>query len=71
MKWFSAKTFLEVFNQALIGITSAWFGIALVSPGIFGVSSLQEYFKLLIQSFPFGMMGLIFSSVLAEKIKSL
>ena len=38
MKWFSAKTFLDVLNQTFINLTSAWFGVVLVAPGIFGVS---------------------------------
>lgn len=71
MKWFSLKTFLEVFNQMLINLTAGWFAVSFVSPGFFGVSSQQLYFEILIQNLPFGIVGLIFSSWLAERIKSL
>ena len=71
MRWFSAKTFLETLNQVFINLTAAWFAISLVFPGIFGVGTIQEYIRLLIQSFPFGIVGLIVCSVLSEKIKSI
>lgn len=71
MKLFSTKTFLETLNQVFINLTAAWFGISLVSPGIFGVETIQEYLRLLIESFPFGIVGVILSSVLSEKIKSI
>lgn len=71
MRWFSVKTFLEVFNQIFINMTAAWFALAFVSPGIFGVSSIQQYFELLLRTLPFGIVGLIFSSWLAERNKTL
>lgn len=71
MRWFSTKTFLEVFNQTFINLTGAWFAVAFVSPGIFGVSSPQQYFELLIRNIPFGIVGLILTSWLAERVKSL
>lgn len=71
MNLFSVKTFLEVFNQTFVNLTAAWFAVAFVSPGIFGVSSAQQYFELLIRTLPFGIVGLILSSWLAERIKSL
>lgn len=71
MKWFGLKTFLEVFNQVMINMTAAWLVVAFVSPGIFGVASIQQYFELLIKNLPFGIVGLIFCSWLAERIKNL
>lgn len=69
MRLFSFKTFLEVFNQMFINLTAGWFAVSLVSPGIFGVSSQQQYFELLSHNLPFGIMGLLISSFIAEKIK--
>lgn len=70
MRLFSRKTFLEVLNQTLINLSSAWLGVAFVVPGIFGVKSVQEYMLLLFQNLPFGIVGLVFASILAERIKN-
>lgn len=71
MKWFSLKTFLEIFTQTFVNVTAAYFTVALVSPGIFGISSLSLYFDILIKNVPFGIFGLVFCSALSEKTKSL
>ncbi len=70
MRWFSVKTFLEVSNQTVINLSAAYFAVAFVSPGIFGIPSSQ-YFELLLKNIPFGILGLIFCSWLAERIKIL
>ena len=71
MKIFSVKTFLEILNDTLVNVSSGWFGVILVAPGFFGVSSAQQYFELLIKNLPFAILGLIGASILSEKIKSL
>ena len=69
MKLFSRKTLLNVSNQILINLTSGWFGVALIVPGIFGVSSPQQYFGILLQNLPFGILGLLLAAFLAERMK--
>lgn len=71
MKLFSKRTFLEVFNQILINLSSGWFGVVLIAPGFFGASSPQQYFGILLQNLPFGILGLMTSSYLSERIKAL
>lgn len=71
MKLFSLKTFLEVVSQIFINLSSGWFGVVLISPGFFGVSSQEQYFQLLIKHLPFGIVGLVLSAFLAERIKHL
>lgn len=68
---FSVKTFLEVVNQILINLSSAWFGVVLVVPGFFGASSPQQYFDILFHNLPFGILGMIASVYLSERIKAL
>lgn len=70
-KIFSAKTLFEVLAGIWINLTSAWFGIILVSPGLFGVSSFSEYNKLLSANIPFGIMGLFIALWLTERSKKL
>jgi hypothetical protein len=69
MKLFSRKTLLEISNQVLVNLTSGWFGIVLIAPGIFGVSSAQQYLELLIKNLPFAIIGLTLCVILAERIK--
>lgn len=64
------KTTLEVVSGIMINLTSSWFGILLISPGLFG-TSLGEYFRLLLQNLPFGIVSLIITIWLSEKVKSL
>lgn len=71
MKLFSTKTFLETVLGILINLSSGWFGVILVAPGFFGVSSLPQYFNVLLHNLPFGILGVIISSYLAERIKAL
>ena len=69
MKVFSQKTLINVLAAISINLTSAWFGLLVVSPGLFGLSSLEEYGKLLINNLPFAILGLLFSLWLTEKGK--
>ncbi|OGE38195.1 hypothetical protein A3F00_03750 [Candidatus Daviesbacteria bacterium RIFCSPHIGHO2_12_FULL_37_11] len=71
MKLFTGITFLEVLNQILINLSSGWFGVIVISPGFLGVDSTQIYFELLIKNLPFGILGLLYCSILSERIKSL
>lgn len=66
---FSRKTLLEISNQILVNLTSGWFGIVLIAPGIFVVSSIQQYLELLIKNLPFAIIGLILCVIIAERIK--
>lgn len=69
MRLFSRRTFVEILNQTLINLSSGWLGVAFIAPGIFGVKSVQEYILLLFQNVPFGIVGLVFASIVAERIK--
>lgn len=69
MKLFSKKTILEVLASMFINLTSGWFGVVLITPGLFGASSLNEYLRLLIVNLPFGIVGLIISIILSERSK--
>ena len=71
MRLFSRKTLFEVLAGIWINLTSGWFGILVVVPGFFGVSSADEYTKLLTINVPLDIVGLVFSLVLTEKSKSL
>ena len=71
MPLFSKKTFLEVLTSVFTNVTAGWFTVVLISPGIFGVSFPSEYFALLTKNVPFGIVGLVLTSMLAEKVKSL
>jgi len=71
MRLFTLRTFLEVLNQTSINVSSAWFAIVLVSPGFLEMSSLQQYFELLIKNVPLGIVSLILNSWLAERNKTL
>ena len=69
MSLFSWKTLLEIANQILINLSSGWFGVTLVAPGFFGVSSTQEYVVILFQNLPFGILGMVAAAYIAERIK--
>lgn len=69
MKIFSAGTFLGVVNQTLINVNATWFILAFVSPGFFGISSIQQYIDTLIKYMPFGIIGIVVASFLTERIK--
>lgn len=68
---FSRKTFLEVLASIFTNLTSGWFGVLFIAPGVFGVKSVEEYLAVLTQNLPFAILGLVFSLFFAEKAKSL
>ncbi len=62
----SKKTVFEVLANLWINLSSAWFSILLVSPGLFSIKSQQQYFNLLTTNLPLGILSLIVSFYLAE-----
>ncbi|GAB4219965.1 MAG: hypothetical protein Fur009_8420 [Candidatus Microgenomates bacterium] len=62
----SKKTIFEVLANIWINLSSAWFGILLVSPGVFSIKSQNEYFNLLTTNLPLGILSLIASFYLTE-----
>ena len=71
MNLFSRKTVLEVVTSIFVNLTSGWFGVLFVAPGLFEVVSFFEYRQLLTINLPFGILGLGLSLWLTEKSKSL
>ena len=69
--FFSTKTFFEVMTAVFVNLTSGWFGVLFVAPGLFEVVSFFEYRQLLTINLPFGILGLGLSLWLTEKNKSL
>lgn len=67
----SQKTFFEVLTNIWVNVTSGWFAILLIAPGVFGTSSTGEYFQLLIKNLPFGIVGFVIALILTERSKKL
>ncbi len=67
----SPSTIAKVLADLAVNLASAWFGVLLVSPGLFGVSSIGQYLWLLTTHLPFGIFGLITAYWLLEKGKIL
>lgn len=65
---FSYKSILEVVTSIFINLTSGWFGLLLVFPGLSSEITLEKYFKSLTSNLLFGIVGLIFSLILMEKV---
>lgn len=64
---FSLQTKLSVLASVFINLSSSWFGVLIITPGIFGVGSLSEYLKLLLLNLPFGIVGLLLAFWLTER----
>lgn len=60
-------TIAKILADLAINLSSGWFGILLISPGLFGVSSIGDYLGLLIINLPFGIVGLVTAYWLLEK----
>lgn len=58
-------------SALFVNLASGWLGVMLITPGLFGVSSINEYLALLTENLPFGIVGLILSFITSEKSKSL
>ena len=71
MNIISQKTLLEVVASIFVNLTSGWFGVLLIFPGLSSGITLDKYFKSLTSNLLFGILGLIFSLVLTERSKSL
>ena len=65
MNIFSQKTFLEVVASILINLTSGWFGVLLVFPGLSSGITLNKY--VLMSNLLFGILGLIVALILTER----
>lgn len=57
----------EVLSDLFTNLSSGWFGIILISPGIFGIPSLGEFLKVLTINLPFGILSLVMAGYLKEK----
>ena len=64
------KSTLEVITGIMVNLTSGWFGVLLISPGLFGVSP-TEYLRLLLFNLPFGIVSLVVTIWLSERAKSI
>jgi len=71
MKIFSLKTLLEVIASIFVNITSGWFGVLLIFPGLSSGITLDKYLKSLTLNLLFGILGLVFSLILTERSKLL
>ena len=71
MSIFSYETFLEVTISIMVNLTSGWFGVLLISPGLSSEITLDRYLKSLTSNLLYGILGLIFSLILTERSKSL
>lgn len=67
----SLKTFLEVIASIFVNITSGWFGVLLIFPGLSSGITLDKYIRSLTSNLIFGIFGLIFSLIITEKSKLL
>ncbi len=67
MKTFSRRNLIFLFEGLFLNLTSGWLGVLVVVPGVFGVSTVNEYLRLLIVNFPLGTTGLFFTLWLIDK----
>jgi len=66
MQSLSKPTIAKILAEVSINLSSGWFGILLVSPGLFSISSIEEYLRLLTINLPFGIFGLAVAYLLLE-----
>lgn len=71
MSIFSQKTFLEVTTSIMLNLTSGWFGVLLISPGLSSGITVDKYLKSLTTNLLFGILGLIVSLILTERSRLL
>ena len=71
MNLFSQKTVLEVVTSIFVNLTSGWFGILLISPGLSNGITIDKYLKSLMSNLQYGIFGLIVSLILTERTRSL
>jgi len=70
MRFFSTKTLFEVMATIWANLTSGWFAILLISPGLFDIP-LDKYLQSLTINLPLGILGLLITLWFAQKSKSL
>ena len=63
-----AKSLLEVIGGLLLNLSSGWFGVILISPGILG-KSFSQTAPTLLANIPFGILSLLFSVLVLYKLK--
>lgn len=63
------KSILEAIGGLLLNLSSGWFGIILISPGILGKSFSENAYVLLL-NVPFAILSLLFSVVVSYKLKT-
>ena len=68
MRFFSAQTLFEVMATIWANLTSGWFAILLISPGLFNIP-LDKYLQSLTINLPLGILGLLITLWFAEKSK--
>ncbi|MDO8515178.1 MAG: hypothetical protein Q7S14_01635 [bacterium] len=67
VKIFSSHSVFSVLSDLAINLSSGWFGVVLIAPGISGSSSFTEYIQLLTINVPFGIVGLVIAMGLRNK----
>lgn len=67
MKLISSTLIAKILADVSINLSSGWLGVLLISPGIFGVQSADQYSKLLILNLPFAILGIIAAYLLLSK----
>jgi len=70
MRFFSTKTLFEVMATIWANLTSAWFGILMVSPALFEIP-FNQFLRSLTINLPLGILGLLITLWFAQKSKSL
>lgn len=71
MNLFSQKTILEVVASIFVNLTSGWFGVLLISPGLSSGITVNKYLESLMSNLQYGIIGLIVSLILTERSKLL
>ncbi|MBI4035246.1 MAG: hypothetical protein HY381_02515 [Candidatus Chisholmbacteria bacterium] len=67
---FSVPTAVKILAEVSVNLASGWLGILLISPGIFGAASINQYLRLLTLNLPLAIVSLITAYWLLEKKKS-
>lgn len=61
------KVIIELISAIMINVTSGFLAVILISPGIFGVSSFNEYLRIFSTNLPFTAFGFFVSYKLLLK----
>lgn len=52
-----ARRLAKIFYAITVNLTSGWLGILVVSPGLFGFTSITEFWEQLRRNVPLAMIG--------------